>query len=459
MRWAHKCLFTLVLVAYLAVGLVWLVSNLGDIPDYGDTHLFLRQAQTQEIDATRGILYPRLLAAAPGERSRLVIVQAGQLIACAVALVYFLNIFVGPYLRRIHTGPMGPRITLGLLAALLFVDPVVGHYNLAIMTDGLTLSACLVFCAAFVALARGNKSAAAVLLPAHMIAAGLRVEKNVLLLGTALVGVAAYALWMRGRTASRPRRHLMMPVMLVCIGFVASLLIRQVAVNVEPKWGASTYILHGRIVFPNLEAVYDDLPIQLQSKLTRDAARRADHGVVAGRKLLSKVAGPDPEAYERLIRDLARIVWRERKWPLMADVVADAAGNLVPPLVFYTRLTVGTLAGGDSRRGVYRRTLRLYERLAEGHPRLSRLHVGLAGLLFVWAGVLALPQAALAVRKRSWQPAADGKLAGGVLAGFCVLNAIAFALVADLWLPRYTLFAHVLCVLLVLRGAIRRLGY
>ena len=48
---------------YQSVGLAWTVSNLGDIPHYGDTFQYMRLARRLEVPENRGPLYPLLLAA------------------------------------------------------------------------------------------------------------------------------------------------------------------------------------------------------------------------------------------------------------------------------------------------------------------------------------------------------------------------------------------------------------
>ena len=85
------------------------------------------------------------------------------------------------------------------------------------------------------------------------------------------------------------------------------------------------------------------------------------------------------------------------------------------------------------------------ERFSEHHPQLSRLYLGSSALVFVVALALALGRRGGA-RAR---PSTPGRSAWVPAAVLVLVNACAFALVADLVHVRYVLFAHVALLALV----------
>ena len=483
-RQARWVLALSVLTLYLDLGVDWTALHVGHVPRYWDTNEYLLLAKSLEVDQYRGVAYPALLAAAdrwtrepllepflwkstPKEQleSRamggFVALQLLQLSIGLVCLGYFVYVFADLAFLGSAREKRAWSLGFGALVLLLAFDPIVAHHNLAILTDGLALSASLAFCAAFAQIGIGRGSpwvSGSVLLGSMLLAGGLRVEKSWVALGTA---IATVALWKRFEEPAddevpprRPGRPLA-ALGIVLAGFAALLLLHEV-VGVAPpryRWGTATTILHLRLIHPNLSAVYRDLSPETRAAITPKQAKRYDRDLNHARRVINATARGNVELSERLTRDMVTTVLRQR-WPAIAgDIFKDAVENCFATVSFYVRLGISAaqrLWHRDASEdfAVARWT---YSRLRHEHPTLSRAYVSAAAALFFVAAALAFAwfrgarrAAVRADRSRVilWIP----------VGAFCILNALAFALAQDLVSIRYSLFAHV-ALLLVLYSA------
>jgi hypothetical protein len=485
--------FLLLLAAQALSGLFWLGRNLGDVPQYSDSLEYVRTARTLEIDAYRGIAYPLFLAAidrlvggvaldAPVEHAvtdeersgrtqrrgraranelfeanpesrQAALLQLVQLAALAGSLFYFLRTFVAPLGGSVRTDV----VAWLLIWALLLADPLLGHLQLAVLTDGLALSASLVSCAALVRLALGRGRPAVhgtALFLAAFLASSLRVEKTWVLAGTVLGSLGLWWLAERSRAASEralsPARALR-SAGIALAGLVAALVTQRAFRAESERMPAWEFMLDQRVLFPHLAAVYGELPADVRSRLSLEEAREHDQDVVVARRTIEALGGGDAALRRELIESSARVVVRER-WPWIAlDVVRDTAESAAATLSLYGRL--GVLASIGMRRygaipGDYTRWT--YVQMSVHHPWTTRVHLGLSGLSFVACSVLAL------VRVRRGAPRVERalRLAWIPVGTFVLVNALVFALSSGLVHPRYAVFAHAALLALLYRGAL-----
>jgi hypothetical protein len=473
-RGPARTILAVVLGLYLVAGLTLTLLHLGDVPRYGDSHEYLKRAESLEIDPYRGIGYPALLAGIDrlvdeeplvmAWRRRWVrpdaprtgmggflLLQAVQYGALAAALAYFL--------RKVAGIGMTPWRRF-LLGALVFVDPLVAHFQQAVLTDGLTLSACLVFCAALAELLRAPRvrwSAVALLALGLLAAANLRVEKASVLTGTALVALAAHGLLERRRGRPLPWRRagIVLATLALCLALGRA--VQKRFETAGDRWPVRDSILDQRISYPYLHTVYDDLPSEVRAQLSLEQAREHDRGIRQAREVIDEVSGEDPVRRTALIEACAGVVARQRWGALAFDIAKDTLENVLATVSFAVR--TGAFLALDANTFEARFpddwASWTHERLTMHHPRAMTAFLGLTALGLVTASLAALA----ALRGRRGSPPAPATGTGTWEAwipalAFVLVNALAFAAVADLVHLRYTLLAHVAFVLIVQRGAL-----
>ncbi len=476
--------FVLLLALGLGLGAAWTAVNLGEVPHYGDTNRYLTEARAGRVEQHRGFGYsaflgavdglhagPSFLHAIPYERTlwdgppapcaaapALQLVQGIQLLLSALALAYFAAAVLDLGFLAGRFGRAGPCLGGALLVGVAWLDPLASHANLSVMTDSLSTSASLAFCAALADLGRRparRALPALVLGVAFAVAAAVRIEKAAVLGAGALVAFAAWGLAARRSPAhGSPWRRVGL-VVAVMATVAAPLVFLQTGLRgEEQRWSSKQTLLHYRVVLGNLEAVYDALPERARSVLSREQARLYDRSVVQPRRVMDAVVGSDARLLEALTGDLARTAWKER-WPrILGDALGDTLENAVVTAPFYVRWAGWMLGGADldavARIEVVPFT---YTRLAGHHPGISRLAVAVAGASFA----VALCLAALGLRTGSpalpFRGSADFAVAWLPVAGCVLANALLFAAL-NLDLTRYFLFAHVAALLLLLRIAL-----
>lgn len=500
----------------LALGATWIARNIDRIPDYGDTGDYLQLARTLEVDAYRGVAYPAFIAAVdrmPGGagllrsankavglkvKAGVLYLQVIQCLASLAALYFFLRTFLAPTVPRPTaspptasqpTAPLLARCAGGLTLLLLWLDPLVAHFGLAIMTDSLASSSSLAFCAAFAAFGLGKTRRALyglVLFASFVLTASLRVEKLAVLACATMATLAAWLFLQRGIAPEErrfsPARALEIAG-IVAAGSVVVLALHRGAQSDGRRWPFYDSLVHSRIVFPNLSKVYDELPKKFQSRVSRKDAERHDTDSIVGYRVINDATGasgpirvrdreeaartgvrPSAERERRAtLEQIAGIVLRER-WPeLAADVLKDALENTLSTFSFYVRLAVLARTGDVSCADGTQKT---YEVLSKRRPRTSLLWVSASAAVFVASTVLA---AAALLRRRSVSVATGAAAPVGTplverrtlvkwvpVAAFVLANACAFALRADMVHIRYMLLAHVAYMALAYRGALDR---
>lgn len=469
-RIALFCVACLV-VGYLGVGVAWTSINLGDLPPYGDTGEYVELSHVLKVDQYRGILYPALLALAtrcwgsfePNEEPSVLGVQLLQLGVCLLSLAYFLSVFVD--MRGLRTAggrTLAAPATL-VLFLLLFFDPLLAHFNLSIMPDGLALSGSMIFCAALGDLGVRRSPtllSGALLLVGLLLAAGLRAEKSYVMLATGLVTVAFWlALGRRHPTALTPglRRRATAALLVVSIGFGSGALAHRAFFQESERWPAWTTIAHQRIIFPNLHLAYADLPPEAKQLIRPSDAVLYDMRIHNTWKVIDRVTGNDPVKRDRLTRQLIGPVLKKRWAAIAGSTLTGTLEHILAPFSFYARLAAWIWRGEKESafRVHFEATPWTYYKLAGSHPRLSRLLVTLSGAVFLVAVMLSLLQLRARVARSGWTPSPRTRVLLAPVVAFCAVNALAFSLVGALVHIRYVVFAHAAVLLLVYAGAMR----
>ncbi len=481
----RRCVLVL-LVLQALFGALRLATNVGQPFRDGDTREYIKRSQSLETDAYRGIAYPLLLAAIdrlvdretlqetweavpeedgadatiPG-KNQLLVIQLVQLLAFAGALAWFVRALVPPIAAG--TGRLAPRALQASLVLLLLTDPLLAHFQLLVLTDGLTLSVSLVFCAALASsgLGRGPRRgvrrwwvAAAALFLCSLLGANLRVEKGPVFLGTALASPLVWLLLERSRPAHERCLSLsgaLRAAAVVVAALALGPLVQRGFESTGSRLPPYDLVLDQRILFPNLAAVYGELPAGMRSRMSRSEAERHDRSLLAARAVIYELSPKDPRARRALLEDSARVVLRERGLRIALDVLKDAVENVVPALSFYGRLgLLRCLGEARFERLIPADWNRVtYQQLCSFHPALARAQLLVSPLLMVlcaWLSVLHLRESGRP-RRATW-------LAWVPVVLFVLLNAFAFALVADFVLARYAIVAHVAWLALVYRGAL-----
>ncbi|MCL4683132.1 hypothetical protein KJ059_00095 [Myxococcota bacterium] len=466
-------------IAYLGLAAAWTGANLGDIPHYGDTMEYLAIANGRiERDSYRGPLYPALLrgldaldgpprfrAPIAWERARtavcrgapvLIVLQVGQFLLCALALVCFVRA-TGFSLSVRRVLPVGQE---RLLVALLLFDPLVAHFSLAVMPDSLALSASLLFLVGVIHLARMRTwphqlAAASVALVSFLVAAGVRPEKRIVLIAVLfLTGLVWFACRHRRGVLPEPRAWRRAGVLFVCVGIAALAISSGTPAERSgtSRWDLSTTILHQRVIWPHLTKVYDELPASVQERIPRHLARFYDERIHNPWHVFNETLRADEQERRALTRAIVPVVLAEL-WPeLLLDVAGDMIENVFATPSYYARLAVW-MAQGEPRSAfeqTFEATPLTYFMFAWHHPLLSRVYTGAGAAVTAMALALALG----GMRRRRLPAESWWAIVAVPVGLFLVTNAGAFAASANLVHIRYALAAHVVGLLWVYRGAL-----
>jgi hypothetical protein len=462
-------------LAAVVIGIHWTVRNLGSFPHYGDTTEYLWRAETLQVDEYRAIAYPALLSlvgrlpGAPEEWSRfrwepspelgiypcaapsvLVAAQVGQIAFGALAVAYAVFVLFG---RRLGI-QLAPGAAAGvLLGCLVLFDPLVAHFNLTILPDGPTLSALLLYTAAWVHLATRRSSAwvpLILLLVGHLLAAGFRAEKNALLVASSLSTALLWLVYAR-RLPEELRRQIRTRA-LVAIGLtgLAAATVFQVHQNRQQaemdRWPLRTTMIHQRVLFGNMLAVYDQLPPDVRGRLSREDAAIYDERIHNVWKVTNRIA-PVPKDRDEFTSLAARVVLRERWGRILADIASDTTENLLATVSFYGRLGVRQM-GSEPLGPAFEWVGWTYGRLIAHTPALSKRLVVVSAVALLAAllaaavhGLRTLTRGARRVVSR------ETKLAAIPVAVVIGVNSVAFAATSDLVHIRYALISHAFLIL------------
>jgi hypothetical protein len=325
----------------------------------------------------------------------------------------------------------------------------------------LALSACLVFCAALADLSQRRVSpwlCCLLLFSAQLLAGGVRLEKNAVMLATACATALFFA-WAgrRGWGRAGVARRGLVGLALSAAAFVA--------VQAGQSWAhpggwsmgsALPRIVAQRIVYPHMEDIYDDLPARARERVDRSQAIRFDKGILNAIRVWADVTRGNSQIERELALDLAWTTVRERGALLALDVIKDTGENVFASLSFYVRVCAfevlsrrewrARFSGGGGMGDL--------KALLESSPRLVGTQLVISAVLLVFAGGAALAGWRSSPRRSVSATHSGFSLAWLPVGVFWILNSAAFAFTQDLLLVRYALLSHVILLQVVGFGAV-----
>ena len=488
----------IVLGLCLGVGIAWTALNLSDFPHYGDTIEYVHLARVMRVDEHRGIGYPWLLALASrwcmGEElpqrlrwekremprlpcsvpAGLTCLQLLQILVSIVCIAYFLYVM----LARANLGADGStradKIRFAAVLALVVFDPLINHFNLSLVTDSLTFSASLAFCAALADLAfRRTRpwAAGAMLFATFMLASGLRVEKRWILLMTFAATILFWTLLKRrAHVPLSPGWSRRSAAALALIGFGLILTIGIHRAVYQKSAGTSLEagirslhgplldtVVHYRLIFPHLSGVYDDLPERAKALISREAASFYDKNANNPSEVMFLVAGGDDRKRRELTHDLVKTVV-PRRWNLIAlDIARDVAENLLSTASFYLRIAVWRIWGDEAIQSWFPSDAAVwdYQRLTFHHPRMSTVYIFIFVVILAFSTSIALRQAYFYFRRESRGETARKIAIWIPVLVLWVLNAFSFAVFLNITNVRYMILSHALILVLIYNATIR----
>lgn len=456
------------LAVLVLLGSAWTIQGWGTLPAYGDSQNYYSLALRGRTDPYRGWMYPHVVGwiAAPGKVSRsaegyLEFKQglSGGLRKLQLAQLGALAATIALFLRALGARARPRWLAAALFLALLF-DPLVAHFSLAMMPDGFALAASLLWCAGAADLLAARAPAWRALLAVvsgHVLAAGLRPEKNLVVLAAAGTCWLLVELLARrrgsdpgGPAPARARWLLAAALPVFALGAV----LQPDPEAGDERWPLATTILHQRVVFPYLGDVLAELPERERGGLDEPAAAFHDASLFQARQIVERLEELQPEVpVEERIEVWAAEVWSRHAAAIALDTALDGLEAVLATPAFYGHLSASALLGPA---GVTLRhdpatdnTHRMHERFAEERAGLSNAYLALGGVLFLLAALLAVgrsgPGGGAVARCLPWLPTL----------AFVVVNAGAFALTQNLTQVRYALLAHVALLAWVYGRALR----
>lgn len=473
MRFGGALLLVAFALGYLAVGVTWSLRHIGEVPAYDDSRGYAHLAETLRVDEYRGIVYPALLAGAAkwtgkkigGAGEGAAQFQIFQLMVNLVALAYFLYVFAQPVLEHSGLGRQATRAALLLLLFLLMFDPLVAHFNMSILTDGLALSGSLVFCAALADLGvrRSPPSVSGTLLfLSFLFTAGLRAEKNWVLLGTGLSALALWRLWQRrSQSELSPglRGRMVAALLIIGVAFSTVSVVHRGVYEDLGRWPIWVTIAHHRFIYPHLASVYRDLPPEARRQLNPADAVFYDTRIHNTWAVIKRSTKKDRVALEKLTVQLLGPVLRAHWQTILRDIATDTGEHVLATPSFYARLAhwMRTGASPVAYEKRFEATPWTYTRLVAPQPELGRRLVQLSLVFFLTCLAVALARLFKHVRTHEKAIRVETRIAAVPVSLFCLINALAFSLTADLVHIRYVIFAHVAGLLLVYLAALLEL--
>ncbi|HKI84177.1 MAG TPA: hypothetical protein VKA63_07570 [Candidatus Krumholzibacteria bacterium] len=458
-----RACFLVLLGAYLALAAFQLLAQIGLFPRYGDTKEYLVLATTLKVDGYRGILYPAFLAGIdklvghsllagyehntlhlglPAPPPSAIWIQITQLFLFGVALVYALQAAL-PSTRR--------RRPFQVLWAILFLDPVLLHLNLSILSDGLCLSCLLLFAGGLASLVRRRGRPWfhwCMIFVGGLGSSLLRVEK-IYVIVLVLILFIALALWLRRKSSTVLTRRSALGLGAVALLLALSTQWIESATTISNwrwpttvRWPREISWLHERIIRPNMHAIRDELPSDLQERLTPSQIEQYDSSVQGARSVMYHLCRTGSPRLEDVTHEMAGAVLHDHPLLLAKNVLHDALGHLFITPSFYLDLA---RSGTDPTRFDHAErengNLWTYLRIAGKHPQRAKLLLLLAGVAGMVATVLTLTRGVVAWRSGA-RPDAKFLLALTPFLLLWIVNAMAFTAAGQVIHIRYGLIAH-----------------
>lgn len=174
-----------ILVMQIIVALIWIGGNIQSIPLYGDTDEYIRMSESLRGHSYRTVFYPWILHLLMRVSTTFFveILYSIQWILSLIAFYYFF--YIG---FRLVSGSVPPEkaaqrgiCTSALFPALFMAsNPLITHFNLSVLTDGMALSFSLIFITSLLSyfyLKGSKKSSFSIMAVSFILMSLMRVEK------------------------------------------------------------------------------------------------------------------------------------------------------------------------------------------------------------------------------------------------------------------------------------------
>ena len=369
-----KKFLAVLFVSYLAVGAGFLLRNLGKVPHYPDTRVqstnevlapgYVKMAEEGRLDSRRGLFYALVLRLAHdlggGPWDQGLELEHGakfppnaipcwaptwQTRAQILQLLSFLLVLI--YAYRV----LGPRALQGwrysaCLIAAIFLDPILVHAQLALMPDGLAMSACLLFVTGFVEYIRDQRFRGLTLLTiGALLAICMRPEKGVVLFVASAAASIFLALYARRITISGLVNRAWLAVAIVLCFWLGSAFFSATIQSSSGVWSMSEMVTHTRLMYPHLEELQPKLSEPIREFVTVDVARRYDQTPSTARLVIWRLSNGDANVRAQLTEEFRDVALSEKGGAILLDSLLDTLQNLIPVPAFLARWHVWMLSG------------------------------------------------------------------------------------------------------------------
>ena len=315
----------------IGMGIWWIIQNITAIPCFGDSTEYINLSQSLQLDEYRTILYPLILrvAIAIGNRMHVsyqVLIYTGQILLSFGSIYYMCwNLLA----REDKSTDWKKCIfyTLGIMTI-----PVVNFLNLTILTDSLALSFMLVILVQIGKVWK-NETLRAVdvvmLVVAFLLEALVRADR----IYSCTLYLIVYSVIRLIRKVDWKRFAIVAVAVVLTAGAAIGInrstqtpgLYGRVSTNLD-------FILLDRVVWPNMEANYDDFSEEIRNTISlEEAAKFDEHNNNVMYYLAPMVEERvGAERASAMYREMAKVVWKNEPGKVMGDTAKCFLGFFFP---------------------------------------------------------------------------------------------------------------------------------
>lgn len=328
--WSQYILYAFIAIQ-IGIGAWWIIHNMTTIPCFGDSTEYIELSQSLKLDEYRTILYPLILRVAIAIQNRLhipfqVLIYTGQILLSFGSVYYMCwNLFM------CEDRPANWRrcvfYTLGILTI-----PIVNFMNLSILTDSLALSFMLVILVQVGKIWKSERLRIAdvgLFVVAFLLEALVRADR----IYTCTLYLIVYSVCVLIKNIDWKRFAIM--VATVILTAVAAIGINQSTQTPGLYGRVSTnfdFILLDRIVWPNMEANYNDFNEEIKNTISLEDARKFDEHNNNVMYYLAPIVQErvGTERASVMYREMAKVVWKNESGKVMGDIAKCFLGFLFP---------------------------------------------------------------------------------------------------------------------------------
>lgn len=272
-----KNILKILMTIQILLGIIFVIKNIGYMPEYGDSKEFLELAQTMELDSYRPFVYPLFLNIS-GKIANLLktnityIVYSVQIIVNVFASLVLVNT-----LKKIFNLKISNK-EVGLYTLFILFIPFNIHFNMSIKCDSLASSFTILFLCYLIRYLNEEKNIFAIYTFLTMfIASNIRSER-IYFLSFILLCIILWELATRLIKKDIKKTNTKKIIVLACILFlgiittnISKLVFQDENANQRSQPTISMY-LYERIVGNTLPDIYDYLPDDIKEVISYEEA-------------------------------------------------------------------------------------------------------------------------------------------------------------------------------------------